>query len=1420
VFKQHAKMPPSKLSHDDYTVAWICALPLEMTAAKAMLDEVHDRLPQPESDNNAYTLGCVYGHHVVIACLQSGVYGTASAATAVAEMRSTFASLRFGLMVGIGGGVPGKTDIRLGDVVISKPTIHGSGVIQYDYGKTLRDGRFQRTAHLNKPHPVLLNAMSQVESNHMSKRQVKQIIADVLGNNEDMKEKCFRPTKDLLFHASYPHHDNARDCAACDLNELSHRSPRETDEPYLHFGLIASGNQVMKDAQSRDQVAQDLDILCFEMEAAGLMDQLQCLVIRGICDYCDSHKQKQWQGYASLTAAACAKFILSIVPLSTRRQKPNKTEFDREETACLKALFITDPSEDKNALKRRKGDRAPDTCEWILEKQEFQNWLSSHGHRDNILWLYGNPGTGKSTMAITMVELLHDRPEFKNGENVLAYFFCDSSVPERSTATSILRGLLYQIVKQRPDLMQHLFCKWKERTAKVFNSFDGLWNIVLDMGQTGTEVELYCIIDALDECDRESQDELLKQITQTLGSDYRKASNLHIHFLITSRPYPEIRRFLYEFNSKDLSSYEEVQKDLEILIEKKVTQLSLRNRYSKNVASSVSNILKQKAEGTFLWVGIACDELAHVRSRKAVETLQTLPQGLNALYMNLITTALDRHENDNETIFQILSIVAIARRPFTLAELHIACHLYQDEDEETRLNFIREDIEMRRLMVVIQDEIVHLLHKSVKDFLLRYGQGGVPMNELKANSVLANRCISYAAISNAWSPNKFKTGPRPNFLTYAVEYWPDHASAAKTEFIISPENMWFFQPESREWSNWSSDYYRLTNQPVRNIPIWHVIAKWGIESLVDFLLPDDNEEKYVDIQWIMERETPIALAIKAGNAQMAVRLLDKAGPRPIIDGSVVAAAVGHTQYSDPEWEKAMGSLLDRQIGCMKITSRAIGAFNPIGWNSNKMEIRKEIMLWLLSPERGDVEIEPLAAAKICGYFDTETVQILLAHHGDQVEVTANLLKAAARNEIEGEKVMKFLLQQRRDVEITANIVMIAVKNSKFGYQIMVLLLDQRRDIRITEDIVMTAARYADGRTMNLILDRYGSHFEITEKILIVAAENPREDTIKVLLDRSRSHIEITEKVFIAAANNWTEDVMNMLLDRSGSHFEITEEILIAAASNSMEAVIKVLLDRSESHFEITEKVFIAAANNPCEDVMALLLDRSESHFEITEKVFIAAANYWTEDMLNMLLDRSGSHFEITEEVFIAAASNPREGVMNMLLDRRNHFEITEKVFIAAANNPCEDVMALLLDRFGCHFDITEEHLMAAISNCVSGEEILGHLLDQQDDQVEATQNADDATRPDSAMKSLQDHRRRSQIKITHDIIRVAARKHGIMEVLLDRRAGQIRITQDIVDAASTKVLQLLHDRREQINITEEASMSLDRRMKESRDWDI
>ncbi|KAN0072119.1 Nucleoside phosphorylase domain containing protein [Elaphomyces granulatus] len=297
------------MSHEDYTVAWICALPLEAAAAKAMLHKIHHQLSQPIGDDNTYTLGEISGHNIVVACLPSGVYGIASAATVAAHMRITFPSIRFGLMVRIGGGVPStKNDIRLGDVVVSKPTGSFGGVVQYDYGKTVSSGVFQQTGMMNQPPPVLLNAIARLHTDDIMghNQSIVDVISDLLDMNVEMKASFLRPVdeQDTLFNSEYEHPQREDICINCDKTQLIHRDPRTSDEPRIHYGLIASGNQVMKHGKTRDRRGERHGMLCFEMEAAGLMNQLPCLVIRGICDYCDSHKNKQWQGYAALTAAA------------------------------------------------------------------------------------------------------------------------------------------------------------------------------------------------------------------------------------------------------------------------------------------------------------------------------------------------------------------------------------------------------------------------------------------------------------------------------------------------------------------------------------------------------------------------------------------------------------------------------------------------------------------------------------------------------------------------------------------------------------------------------------------------------------------------------------------------------------------------------------------------------------------------------------------------------------------------------------------------------------------------------------------------------------------------------------------------------------------------------------------------------------
>ena len=312
------------LSCSDYTVGWICAVPVEMAAAKALLDEVHEDLPIPPQDPNSYTLGRIGEHNVVIACLPSGRYGNTSATAVATQLLNTFPSTRFGLMVGIGGGVPNQNaDIRLGDVVVSQPTGEHGGVVQYDYGKALNH-HFEQTGVLNQPPQVLLRALNKLQANHLiEESQMPKFLSKMQAKLGRKASNFARPKwRDQLYHPDYNHIMQAPTCELCDNTATVSRNPREDEEPVIHYGLIASGNSVIKNSHIRDWLGQQLGVLCVEMEAAGLMDNFPCLVIRGICDYADSHKNNDWQGYSAAVAATFAKELLLVVSVSSTNTMP------------------------------------------------------------------------------------------------------------------------------------------------------------------------------------------------------------------------------------------------------------------------------------------------------------------------------------------------------------------------------------------------------------------------------------------------------------------------------------------------------------------------------------------------------------------------------------------------------------------------------------------------------------------------------------------------------------------------------------------------------------------------------------------------------------------------------------------------------------------------------------------------------------------------------------------------------------------------------------------------------------------------------------------------------------------------------------------------------------------------------------------
>jgi nucleoside phosphorylase len=415
------------ISHYDYTVGWICALPLEMAAATAILDEIHPNLEKVTNDTNTYTLGRIGRHFIVIACLPSGVYGTTSATTVASQMKQSFQSIQFWLMVGIGGGVPtGHADIRLGDVVVSNPTGKFDGIIQYDFGKTVSEGVFERTGTLNKPPPMLLTAVAKLRSEHERiGSQMPAFLTEMLHRHPKMLVKYRYPgqEKDVLFQFEYDY-QLGETCESCDKKRLVSRTSRDETKPQIHYGSIASGNQVMKHGITRDRIAHESNILCFEMEAAGLMDNFPCLVIRGISDYCDSHKNKMWQEYAAATAAAYSKELLFTIPAVRIQSMTSLSSFTSDIYVEPQRDFMDSLRFDQMDARRATIKAAhAETCKWLLNTSEYQGWLNINklSEHHGFLWVKGKAGSGKSTiMKFALQEMRRTMPE---GTITISFFF-------------------------------------------------------------------------------------------------------------------------------------------------------------------------------------------------------------------------------------------------------------------------------------------------------------------------------------------------------------------------------------------------------------------------------------------------------------------------------------------------------------------------------------------------------------------------------------------------------------------------------------------------------------------------------------------------------------------------------------------------------------------------------------------------------------------------------------------------------------------------------------------------------------------------------------------------------------------------------------------------------------------------------------
>lgn len=477
---------------------------------------------------------------------------------------------------------------------------------------------------------------------------------------------------------------------------------------------------------------------------------------------------------------------------------------DLDPNQCRRNLLVTDPRDDWTRIEGEKDKLLKDCYAWILDDVSFQRWRTQDELR--LLWIKGDPGKGKTMMTMGVIAELSQGPRARPSpwamSNIFAklnlgsqsclvtYFFCQSTRPELNNAVSVLRGLIYMLIQQQDQLIRHVQKRYKDVGSKLFegpNAIHALRGILLDILNDPTLPMTYLLVDALDECTT-GLSTLLCVIT-----DDSLAQRSRIKWLVTSRNLPEIEEYLQPDSASIKVSLEvsasQVLRAVAAFIDIKVHGLATVKRYEAELQAEVEKVLRDKAEGTFLWVSLVCKELKGVEYHRTRKVLQDLPPGLDPLYVRMMAQIAARNDETAEYCKSTLRTVTLAFRPLQLEELAVVAGLPKDEFSDVQA--VADLVSRCGSFLTVREGVVSFIHLSAKDFFtlgngrqvfdnqLAKEQGQMTYRLLDAMDSMLQRdmcSLQKPGVRIQEAKSRVQDSCLQQ-IAYACEYWVEHVQA-------------------------------------------------------------------------------------------------------------------------------------------------------------------------------------------------------------------------------------------------------------------------------------------------------------------------------------------------------------------------------------------------------------------------------------------------------------------------------------------------------------------------------------------------------------------------------------------------------------------------------------------------------------------
>ncbi|QKD57200.2 uncharacterized protein FOBCDRAFT_251804 [Fusarium oxysporum Fo47] len=444
--------------------------------------------------------------------------------------------------------------------------------------------------------------------------------------------------------------------------------------------------------------------------------------------------------------------ISSAIREQTRQQERiHETSADN---TCLADLRLTDPRDDRKRIEETKGGLLKDSYRWILGNTDFQRWRSDP--QNPLLWVKADPGKGKTMLLCGVIDELQ---QSMGATDLLSYFFCQASDSRINSANAVLRGLMYVLVCQQPSLISHIRKKYDHAGKALFedaNAWIALSDMFKAMVQDLKMKNTVLVVDALDECIA-GLPNLLDLVIAT------SSSSTPIKWLLSSRNEPHIEQKLRSIDPKGTLSLElkknaeQVSHAVNIYIDTKLSHLE--SLEDDGLMDQVRDALRQKANGTFLWVALVVREL---EKPECWDRLQVF-------YDRMMTQIQNLAPKNSKTCRHMLAITTVAYRPLSLTELG-----------SLKL------VAMCGSFLTVRDDQVYLVHQSAKDYLSSKMGGTVLPSQSEIHHTLYARSLElmngtlkrdiYGLIEPGFVINHFQAPVYDPLapVHYSCGYWVDH----------------------------------------------------------------------------------------------------------------------------------------------------------------------------------------------------------------------------------------------------------------------------------------------------------------------------------------------------------------------------------------------------------------------------------------------------------------------------------------------------------------------------------------------------------------------------------------------------------------------------------------------------------------------